>query len=312
MTRKLVVNDGRTERELLLTGTICVGRDASCHIHELDPLLSRRHAEFVWQKDRVTIRDLASRNGILVNGLKVPEKVLVSGDVVQLGSLHFRYVEEERVLAPEERARSRERTDAAIETPTMAPAAARVAAQLDTRKAPLPTGADLDATFAPGAAVNTDLDATFAPAGGDLDATFAPAHDPDATFAPGSLALSPDPGAAVVAPSAGSRAEASGFDATIAPVRRPADGPGKRPGDATLVVDRHMTVTAASPECVDLFGVGPETLVGNSIGEVVMQTLGGVASGNRPAALSIQVVRTPADRTITLTFKAGQAVETVS
>ena len=47
MIRKLLVNDGRSERELLLDGTIVVGRDPSCHINDLDPLLSRRHAEFV-------------------------------------------------------------------------------------------------------------------------------------------------------------------------------------------------------------------------------------------------------------------------
>ena len=42
IVRKLVVSDGRTERELLLVGTIVVGRDPSCQLNDLDPLLSRR------------------------------------------------------------------------------------------------------------------------------------------------------------------------------------------------------------------------------------------------------------------------------
>src|SRR5205814_6926681 len=58
IVRKLVVSDGRTERELLLVGTIVVGRDPSCQLNDLDPLLSRRHAEFVPTSKGVTIRAL--------------------------------------------------------------------------------------------------------------------------------------------------------------------------------------------------------------------------------------------------------------
>ena len=39
IVRKLLVSDGRTERELLLVGTIVVGRDPSCQLNDLDPLL---------------------------------------------------------------------------------------------------------------------------------------------------------------------------------------------------------------------------------------------------------------------------------
>ena len=47
MNRRLVVDDGRTARELLLVGTLVVGRDPACDISHRDPRLSRRHAEFV-------------------------------------------------------------------------------------------------------------------------------------------------------------------------------------------------------------------------------------------------------------------------
>jgi pSer/pThr/pTyr-binding forkhead associated (FHA) protein len=306
MTRKLVIDDGHTQRELLLTGTVSVGRDPSCHIHELDPLLSRRHAEFIWQRERVTVRDLGSRNGILVNGLKVPEKALASGDIVQLGSLQLRYVEEERATTPDEKARTRERTDTAIETPTMAPASRAVAAaHADTRQA-MPLGAsDLDATFAPG---SRDLDATFAASPEHLDATFAPgtAADPDATFVLGAGVppTDPDATAAVTRPPRDPDETAAPRKAAVA--RKPSTT------EARLIVDRHLTVTDASPECFELFGVRSETLVGNSIGEVVVQSLGAIVAGPGPASLAIQVSRTRSDRTITVVFKAGQAVETVS
>jgi len=94
VSRKLVVNDGRRERELLLVGTMVVGRDPTCDISDADPLLSRRHVEFIAGSKEVTVRDLGSRNGILVNGVKIAQSVLRAGDVVQVGHLQVRFVED--------------------------------------------------------------------------------------------------------------------------------------------------------------------------------------------------------------------------
>ena len=94
MIRKLIIGNGRSEREILLVGNITIGRDPACHVSEPDPLLSRRHAEIIVNVHGVSVRDLNSRNGILVNGEKTPEQVLLPGDVVQLGHLQLRYVEE--------------------------------------------------------------------------------------------------------------------------------------------------------------------------------------------------------------------------
>src|SRR5258708_3342745 len=146
--RKLVVSDGRTERELLLVGTIVVGRDPSCQLNDLDPLLSRRHAEFVPTSKGVTIRDLNSRNGILVNGDKVPEHSLKPGDVIQLGHLHVRYVEGGVVRSAEDHNRSRGKTEPGIGGPTMAPPA------LAARPTP---GAGPQAAATPPATAPTEL-----------------------------------------------------------------------------------------------------------------------------------------------------------
>lgn len=99
MSRKLVVNDGRRERELLLVGTMVVGRDPTCDISDADPLLSRRHVEFISSPKEVTVRDLGSRNGILVNGVKIAQSVLRGGDVVQVGHLQVRFLEDSAPLA---------------------------------------------------------------------------------------------------------------------------------------------------------------------------------------------------------------------
>jgi pSer/pThr/pTyr-binding forkhead associated (FHA) protein len=98
VNRKLIVNDGRRERELLLIGTMVVGRDPTCDISDADPLLSRRHVEFIARAADVIVRDLGSRNGILVNGVKIAQGILRGGDVVQVGHLQVKFVEDNAPL----------------------------------------------------------------------------------------------------------------------------------------------------------------------------------------------------------------------
>ena len=95
MSRRLIVSGGSRPLELMLVGTMIVGRDPACEISEqTDPLLSRRHAAFSADTRDAMVRDLGSRNGILVNGVKMSESKLRSGDVVQIGHLQVRYVDE--------------------------------------------------------------------------------------------------------------------------------------------------------------------------------------------------------------------------
>jgi hypothetical protein len=92
MSKRLLVRDQQGERERLLVGTMTVGRDTRCDISDADPLLSRRHAEFVCRPDSLVVRDLNSRNGIAVNGVKVQEAVLRPGDVVKIARLVMTYL----------------------------------------------------------------------------------------------------------------------------------------------------------------------------------------------------------------------------
>ena len=98
MSRKLIVSDGRRQRELLIVSKIVVGRDPTCDLSEADPLLSRRHAEFAISGDDIVVRDLGSRNGIYINGARTAEGTLQSGDVVRIGRLHMRYIEDSAPL----------------------------------------------------------------------------------------------------------------------------------------------------------------------------------------------------------------------
>ena len=95
MSRRLLVSGGSRNRELVLVDSLIVGRDPACDISEQnDPLMSRRHAAFSADSKQAIVRDLGSRNGILVNGTKVPEAQLRHGDVVQIGHLQVKFVDE--------------------------------------------------------------------------------------------------------------------------------------------------------------------------------------------------------------------------
>ena len=95
MSRRLIITGGSRPREMVLVDTLIVGRDPACDITETnDPLLSRRHAAFTADARAATVRDLESRNGILVNGAKTREARLAHGDVVQIGHLQVKFVDE--------------------------------------------------------------------------------------------------------------------------------------------------------------------------------------------------------------------------
>lgn len=68
-------------------GTFAVGRNASCQLSLDDPLVSRRHAIFELSGGTVTIEDLNSRNGVIVNGHRIEAKINLNvGDRILIGS----------------------------------------------------------------------------------------------------------------------------------------------------------------------------------------------------------------------------------
>jgi predicted component of type VI protein secretion system len=68
-------------------GQFAVGRNASCQLSLDDPLVSRRHALLTVVTDSVTIEDLQSRNGVMVNGQRIIAPVkLQAGDKIVIGS----------------------------------------------------------------------------------------------------------------------------------------------------------------------------------------------------------------------------------
>ena len=67
-----------------LTSTI--GRDPTCDVSLRDPGVSRFHARFEWMDDRCILKDLGSANGTFVNGIRVNDADIQTGDQVRVGN----------------------------------------------------------------------------------------------------------------------------------------------------------------------------------------------------------------------------------
>ena len=71
-----------------------IGRDASCADLTLKaPAVSRVHAEVIRDGRRFVLRDLGSRNGVIVNGRRVQSAELEPLDEVRIGDAIFKFVE---------------------------------------------------------------------------------------------------------------------------------------------------------------------------------------------------------------------------
>lgn len=69
-----------------ISGSATVGRSSENQIHIPDKPISRRHAEFYFENDVCCVRDLGSKNGVRVDGRRIPVDgiPLVNGQQIQL------------------------------------------------------------------------------------------------------------------------------------------------------------------------------------------------------------------------------------
>ncbi len=70
---------------------LLVGRHPESDVRIDAPQISRRHCCLAVAYDRVLIRDLGSRHGVYVNGVRVEEAQLRSGDEVAIAHLIYRF-----------------------------------------------------------------------------------------------------------------------------------------------------------------------------------------------------------------------------
>jgi hypothetical protein len=84
---------------------ILIGRGSDCYIQLKDPKVSRKHAQITVKAGQLTIEDLDSTQGVLINGERVDECQLKDGDRVQLGDtqlqVEFEQDSIQTVMAPQ-------------------------------------------------------------------------------------------------------------------------------------------------------------------------------------------------------------------
>lgn len=71
----------------LKRSVLLVGRHPECDVRLRPGSVSRRHCCLAQVNEILMVRDLGSRHGVWVNGLRVEERVLVVGDQVLIGSV---------------------------------------------------------------------------------------------------------------------------------------------------------------------------------------------------------------------------------
>jgi predicted component of type VI protein secretion system len=93
MKVQLVVVRGKPEGKVIpLVGpNFKIGRGETCHLRPNSEQVSREHAEFTINGEIISVRDLGSRNGTLVNGKALTSEPcrLSDRDLVQVGPLTF-------------------------------------------------------------------------------------------------------------------------------------------------------------------------------------------------------------------------------
>jgi pSer/pThr/pTyr-binding forkhead associated (FHA) protein len=107
MARLVVLTEGFTGRtyELKVDRTT-VGRVEDNAFQIAEPSVSSHHCEILLRGDQVIVKDLDSTNGTYINGQKVSESPITSGQILRLGQLEMRLETGE----PKEASKKQDRT----------------------------------------------------------------------------------------------------------------------------------------------------------------------------------------------------------
>jgi pSer/pThr/pTyr-binding forkhead associated (FHA) protein len=73
----------------LIRPVLTIGRRESCDICVRQPNVSGLHCELTFRDGHWLVKDLGSTNGVKVNGIRVPKKVLHPGDVITIAKRNY-------------------------------------------------------------------------------------------------------------------------------------------------------------------------------------------------------------------------------
>ncbi|HEY2329152.1 MAG TPA: FHA domain-containing protein [Verrucomicrobiae bacterium] len=101
MVKLVILNQGMTGRTFEVNDErTTVGRVEDNAFQIADPSVSSRHAEFILRGPELLIRDLNSTNGTFINGEKISEAVLLSGQTVRFGQVEIKIDDGKPVVPP--------------------------------------------------------------------------------------------------------------------------------------------------------------------------------------------------------------------
>ncbi len=92
--------DGTVDSYPLSQGPATIGRGSMANLRIDDEFISRIHCEVFLRDKEAVIRDLNSRNGTFVNGHRTQEKVLGTGDRIQVGETFLSFQLNSEILPP--------------------------------------------------------------------------------------------------------------------------------------------------------------------------------------------------------------------
>jgi len=99
---KLVVTlDGAVINEFVIDkDTISIGRKLNNDIQLNELTVSGNHSVIQCTDEEAYIKDLASTNGTLLNGVRITKSTLTHGDIIQIGNYQFAYHASQDVYEP--------------------------------------------------------------------------------------------------------------------------------------------------------------------------------------------------------------------
>jgi pSer/pThr/pTyr-binding forkhead associated (FHA) protein len=89
---RVLVGGSPGQKLVIPAPVFVIGRDAQCDLRPKSGYISRRHCEIAQEKGIAFVRDLRSRTGTWVNGIRIPAERAVevqTGDHLKIGPLEF-------------------------------------------------------------------------------------------------------------------------------------------------------------------------------------------------------------------------------
>src|SRR5664279_4150614 len=103
MAKLVVLSAGMTGRtQELKVDKTTIGRVEDNTFQIAEPSVSSHHCEVVLKGNEVLVRDLNSTNGTYINGEKITEKIIKTGQILRLGQIEMR-LETDAAAAPAKR-----------------------------------------------------------------------------------------------------------------------------------------------------------------------------------------------------------------